>query len=225
MAIEVMSYRPGPVEMVDGKLKLHQPIDSLALLRSIEEFNAGRFDTAVVLLKGICKPEAQVAKVVVELWLPGRLETEVEQEFVPQALATLQAHLKESPGEFGFAELLSDAEIFEIAMQLHVNRRDDAERNHFLWQRQGNRLVVDDPTRLAASRKDRLHLARAAHMLKSYFPHSRYREVGLSRVGEEVPRKSFCQISPAFTGATIRRWERLLRLDDGRLCVQGRKVS
>lgn len=70
MAIEVMSYRPGPVEMVDGKLKLHQPIDSLALLRSIEEFNAGRFDTAVVLLKGICKPEAQVAKVVVELWLP-----------------------------------------------------------------------------------------------------------------------------------------------------------
>ena len=132
MAIEVTSYRSGPVEMVDGKLKLHQPIDSLALRRSIEEFNAGRFDTAVILLKDICKPEAQVAEEVVELWLSGRLETEVEQEFVPQALATLQADLKESPGEFSLAELLSDAEIFEMAMQLHVNRGGDAESNHFL---------------------------------------------------------------------------------------------
>ena len=216
MAIEVMSYRPGPVEMVDGKLKLHQPIDSLALLRSIEEFNAGRFDTAVVLLKGICKPEAQVAKVVVELWLPSRLETEVEQEFVPQALATLQAHLKESPGEFGFAELLSDAEIFGMAMQLHVNRRGDAERNHFLWQRQGNRLVVDDPTRLAASRKDRLHLARAAHMLKSYFPHSRYREDrSFSSWRRSAPKTVLSNITCIYRGnhtamgatTTIRRWK------------------
>ena len=107
--------------------------------RSIEEFNAGRFDTVAALLKDIRKPEAPVAnKTMVELWLSGRLETEVEQEFVPQALATLQAHFKESHGEFALAELLSDAEIFEMAMQLHVNRGGDAESNHFL---DNNRVI------------------------------------------------------------------------------------
>ena len=76
MAIEVTLYWPGPVEIVYGKLKLYQPINSSALRRSIEEFNAGRFDTAAVLLKGIRKPEAQVAnKAVVGLWLSGRLGT------------------------------------------------------------------------------------------------------------------------------------------------------
>ena len=76
MASKVTLYWPGPVEMVDGKLKLHQPINSSVLRRSIEEFNVGRFDTVAVLLKGIRKPEAQVAnKAVVGLWLSGRLGT------------------------------------------------------------------------------------------------------------------------------------------------------
>jgi hypothetical protein len=62
MASKVTLYWPDPVEMVDGKLKLHQPINSSVLRRSIEEFNVGRFDTVAVLLKGIRKPEAQVCQ-------------------------------------------------------------------------------------------------------------------------------------------------------------------
>ena len=170
MAIEVTPYRPGPVRMVEDKLQLYENIDSASLHKSIEEFNAGRFDSAVASLQDVQEPEAQVAKAVVGLWLSGHLETEVERELVPPALATLRAHLKEKPDEFGLAELLSDAEIFEKAMQIHVNRGGNAESNHFLdndraigwwWM-----IQPDSPLR----DKARLHLARAAHMLKPYFP-------------------------------------------------------
>ena len=56
------------------------------------------------------------------LWLAGQLETEVEQQLVPQALPILRAYCQAHPDESVVAELLSDAEIFERAMQTHVNR-------------------------------------------------------------------------------------------------------
>jgi hypothetical protein len=170
MAIEVTPYRPGPVELADGKLRLSADIDSPSLRTSTEQYNAGRFDAAAASLRDVQEPNAQVAKAVVALWLSGRLETEVERELVPWALPVLRAYVKEHPEAFGLAELLSDAEIFQKAMQIHVQRGGAAESNHFLendkaigwwWM-----IQPDSPLR----DKARLHLARAAHMLKPYFP-------------------------------------------------------
>ena len=170
MAIEVTPYRPGPVEWADGKLRLSENIDSPSLRTSVRQYNAGRFDAAVASLRNVEESQAQVARAVVALWLSGRLETEVERELVPWALPVLRAHVKENPEAFGLAEILSDAEIFQKAMQIHVQRGGAAESNHF----QENDKAIgwwwtiqpDSPLR----DKARLHLARAAHMLKPYFP-------------------------------------------------------
>ena len=85
-------------------------------------------------------------------------------------------------------------------MLLHVNHGGDAESNHFLYNdREIGWLWMSHPDSLLCD-KARLHLARATHMLKPYFPHSRYREVGLSRVGENVPRKRFSNITCIYGG-------------------------
>jgi len=171
MAIEVTPYRPGPVEAVDGKLRLNTKIASPRLRTSVERYNTGRFDAAVAALREVREPTAQVAKAVVALWLSGRLETEVERELVPQALPVLRQYVKAHPEAYGLAEILSDAEIFQRAMHIHVNRGGaEAESNHFVendkaigwwWM-----IQPDSPLR----DKARMHLARAAHMLKPYFP-------------------------------------------------------
>ena len=171
MAIEVTPYRPGPVEPVDGKLRLNAKIASPRLRTSIEQYNAGRFEAAAAALRDVREPDSKVAGAVVALWLSGRLETEVEQELVPQALPALREYVKANPNAYGLAEVLSDAEIFQKAMQIHVNRGGaKSESNHFLendkaigwwWMIQPDSPLHD---------KARLHLARAAHMLKPYFP-------------------------------------------------------
>ncbi|MHC4166472.1 MAG: hypothetical protein ACYSWQ_05905 [Planctomycetota bacterium] len=171
MAIEITPHRPGPVSIVDGKLRLNTKIASPRLRTSIERYNAGRFEATEAALREVREPGAQVAKAVIALWLSGRLETEIEQELVPQALPVLRAYVKANPDAHGVAELLSDAEIFQRAMHIHVNRGGaEAESNHFVendkaigwwWM-----IQPDSPLR----DKARLHLARAAHMLKPYFP-------------------------------------------------------
>lgn len=170
MAIDVTPHRPAPVEMIDGKLRLNAKLESPALRKSIEQFNGSQFDEAVASLDEVNEPNAQVAKAVVGLWLAGRLETEAEWDLVPEALNVLRVAVKANPQELGLAELLSDAEIFQKAMTIHVNRGGEEESNHFL---DNNRafgwwwmIQPDSPLR----DKARLHLARAAHMLKPYFP-------------------------------------------------------
>jgi hypothetical protein len=64
MAIEVTSYRPGPVELVDGKLRLTARIESSALQNAIDQFNQQDFDAAVASLKDVREREAQVGKAV-----------------------------------------------------------------------------------------------------------------------------------------------------------------
>jgi len=170
MAIEVAPHRPAPVDMVDGALRLNARVESPALQKSIEQFNAGRFDAALASLERAREPQARVAKAVLGLWLAGRLETEAEWTLVPEALKVLRSAVKENPQERGLAEVLSDAEIFQKAMTIHVKRGGDAESNHFLdndraigwwWM-----IQPDSPLR----DKARLHLGRAAHMLVPYFP-------------------------------------------------------
>jgi hypothetical protein len=170
LAMEVTPHRPGPIEMADGKLRQTGPATSPRLKEAIGLYNNGQFEAAATSLQQVTEPQAQVAKAVLGLWLSGRLETELEQQLMPECLATLRPYVKAHPEEHGLAELLSDAEIFQKAMQIHVNRGGDAESNHFLdndraigwwWM-----LQPDSPLR----DKARLQLARAAHMLKPYFP-------------------------------------------------------
>ncbi|UCF17404.1 MAG: hypothetical protein JSW59_08055, partial [Phycisphaerales bacterium] len=169
MAIEVVPYRPGPVEMIGGKLRLLQQIDSSALSEAIELYNDEDFDSALVALESVGASKALVAKAVVMLWLAGRLETEIEQEVVPEALKVLRSYLAENPGEYGLAEYLNDAVIFQKAMELH-RKRGQLGKNHFLENDRaiGWWLMLKPGSPLYD--KARLHIARAAHMLKPYFP-------------------------------------------------------
>lgn len=169
VAIEVMPYRPGPVEMIDGKLQLDRRIDSTALTEAIRRYNAGGFDTALAALAKAGTPREQIARAVVMLWLAGRLETEVEQTVVPEAIEVLRSYLVENSGEYGLVELLTDAEIFQKAMELH-RKRGQLGKNHFLENDKaiGWWLMIKPGSPLYD--KARLHIARAAHMLKPYFP-------------------------------------------------------
>ena len=170
MAIEVTQHRPGPVVMEDGALRLTEQIESPALKKTIDLFNQKEFKAAVESLQGVRERGAQIAKAVVGLWLSGRLETEVEQQLVPECVTILRPYIEAHPDEHRLAEFLYEAEIFQKAMQIHVNRGGETESNHFLendkaigwwWM-----IQPDSPLR----DKARLHLARAAHMLKPYFP-------------------------------------------------------
>ena len=169
MAIEVVPYKPGPIEMADGKLHLRQRIDSAALAEAIERYNAGDFDAALAGLERARAPREQVIKAVVMLWLAGRLETEIEQDVVPKALDILQSYLAKNPREYGLAEHVSDAEIFQKAMNLH-RQRGQLGKNHFVENDKaiGWWLMIKPGSPLYD--KARLHIARAAHMLKPYFP-------------------------------------------------------
>ncbi|MHC4143812.1 MAG: hypothetical protein ACYSUD_03435 [Planctomycetota bacterium] len=169
MAIEVVPYRPGPVEMVDGKLQLHQRIDSVALTEAIKQYNSGDFAAALAALERADDSRAQVAKAVVTLWLAGRLDTEIEQEVMPKVIEILRSYLAKHPGEYGLAEILSDAEVFQKAMGLH-RKRGQLGKNHFLENDKaiGWWLMIRPDSPLYD--KARLHIARAAHMLKPYFP-------------------------------------------------------
>ncbi|HIE97508.1 MAG TPA: hypothetical protein EYQ63_10965 [Fuerstia sp.] len=170
MAIEVTAYRRAPVEIIDGKLAVSHPIASAALARAIEQFNAGDFNAALISLQLINEPAAQVARATLALHLAGSLHTESEFQLVPQAIAILRPHVAANPEDHAAAELLADAEIFQKAMSLHVHRYGELESNHFL----GNDRAIgwwwtiqpDSPLR----DKSRLQLARAAHMLKPYYP-------------------------------------------------------
>ena len=194
MAIEVTPHRPGPIEAVDGKLRLNGGLDSRALRTCVEHCNAGRFAAAVGALQDIREPDrtVQVAKAVLTLWLAGRLETEVERQLVPQALPMLRAYCKAHPNAFGLAEILSDAEIFHKAMQIHVNRGGaQAESNHFL---ENDRAIgwwwtiqPDSPLR----DKARLHLGRAAHMLAPYFPAIGLKEQVFRELEKKCPGNRF----------------------------------
>lgn len=169
MAIEVTPYRPGPMESVDAKLRLVRPVDSPALEQVIDKYNAGDFDAALAALDRVEEPQAQVARSVAALYLAGRLETEAEFRLVPQAIDVLRPYVAEHPDQYGVVELLSDAEIFQRAIQIH-STRGQLGKNHFIendkaiawwWMIQPDSPLFD---------KARLHIARAAHMLKPYFP-------------------------------------------------------
>jgi hypothetical protein len=169
MAIEVTPYRPGPIVMEEGGLKPVPSIDDPALGEAIEEYNAGDFAGARAALDRVSKPNAEAAKAVVALWLAGRLEVEEERTLVHEAARVLRKHVAAHPEEHGLAELLADADVFLKALEIHTTRGEMG-KNHFL---ENNKAIAwwwmireDSPL----YDKSRLYTARAAHMLKPYFP-------------------------------------------------------
>lgn len=170
MAIEISPNQAAPIEIINGQLALTQPVQSPALAQTIKHYNAGHFDAAIVALQNIAEPNAQLARATLALHLAGNLNTEAEDQLVPQAIAILKRHMDDNPQDRALAELLSDAEIFQKAMHIHIHRAGELESNHFL----GNDRAIGwwwmiQPTS-PLYHKARLHLARAAHMLKPYFP-------------------------------------------------------
>ncbi|MHC4994949.1 MAG: hypothetical protein ACYTGQ_07840, partial [Planctomycetota bacterium] len=170
MAIEVRPLAPGPVVAENGRLQIRDKIDSPALAQTVASYNAGKFDSALKSLEAIREPDAQIARAVVALHLAGHLGIEAEQRLVPVALEILRPYVAQNPKAYGLAELLADAETFDRAMDLHVNRGGELESNHFLdngravglwWTIQPDSPLYD---------KARLHVGRSAHMLKPYFP-------------------------------------------------------
>jgi hypothetical protein len=171
MAIEVVPDAPAPVvgDNDSDRIRLTRRIDSPALGDAVEKYNRREFDAALKALEGVNETDAQVAKALVELWVAGRCETEVEREVVPRALATLKTYLSENPQETGVAEVVADAEIYLKAWNLHWTR-GELGKTHFLendkaicWW-----LLIGEDSPLYF--KSQLHLTRAARMLKPYFP-------------------------------------------------------
>lgn len=117
--------------MADGKLQWRQRIDSAVLSEAIKQYNTGDFNAALTALERARAPREQIVKTVIMLWIAGRLETEIEEEAVPKALEILRPYLSQHPHEYGLAQHLSDAEIFQKAMNLH-RKRGQLGKNHFL---------------------------------------------------------------------------------------------
>jgi len=171
MAIEVTPYS-APVVTGDNEtdhIELTQDIASPALNEAVSKYNEGDFAGSLEALARVREPEAQVAKALVGLWLAGRLETEAETTLVPQSVKIFRKAVSDDPEDFGLADVLGDAETFLKAWNLHANRGQIG-KSHFIendkaidWW-----LLIGEDSPLYY--KSQLHLARAARMLKPYFP-------------------------------------------------------
>jgi hypothetical protein len=136
---------------------------------AISSFNSGDFAGAVEALSGIREREAQLAKAIVQLWLAGRLEVEVEETFVPEAVEVLRDYVAANPADYAVAELLQDTEIFLKALTLH-RERGKLGTNHFIQNDKaiGWWWLIKDDSPLYY--KSQLFIAQAAHMLVPYIP-------------------------------------------------------
>jgi len=113
MAIEIVPHMPAPVVAEGDRLTLTQRVQSPALAEAISKYNEGDVAGAAKALNGVREPEAQVAKALVQVWLAGSMDLEMEAKLVPAALKVLRKYVRANPGENGVAEVLQDAEIFQ----------------------------------------------------------------------------------------------------------------
>ena len=169
MGIEILPHTPAPVVGENDKLELTQPIASGALNEAIAKFNEEDFEGALRALARVREPGAQVAKAIVQLWLAGRLEVEREKTLVPVALKVLRKHAASHLRDNGVAELVQDAEIFQRALTMHVNR-GALGTNHSIENDKaiGWWWLINEGSPLY--HKAQLYSARAAHMLLPYIP-------------------------------------------------------
>jgi len=169
MAIDVAPYVPPPVVAKDDKLALTKPISSRTLNAAISNFNSGDFEAALDSLSRTREPEAQVAKAIVQLWLAGRLEVELEQELVPSALTVLAQDASTNPQDTVVAELAQEAKLFLRGLKHHLER-GKLGTNHFIENDKavGWLWLIGEDSPLYY--KSQLYIAQAAHMLVPYIP-------------------------------------------------------
>ncbi len=169
MAIDIAPFLAPPVIGENEKLRLTKPIDSPALSTAIEAFNEADFEAAVGALARVTEPDAQLAKALVQLWLSGRLEVEVAEAFVPEAIEVLTPYCQAHPEETRLAEILQDAKIFQKALTLH-RERGKLGTNHFIENDKaiGWWWLIKEDSPLYY--KSQLFIAQAAHMLVPYIP-------------------------------------------------------
>ncbi len=177
MAIEILPFMASPVAGENDKLRATRPLPSQALNEAIAEFNSEDFAGALKALEKVREPEAKVGKAIVQLWLAGRPEVEMEEELVPAALKVLQEYVAAHPEENGVAEVLQDAEIFQKALTTHLTRGqiriingEAVQRNHFIENDKaiGWWWLIKEDSPLYY--KSQLYIARAGHMLMPYIP-------------------------------------------------------
>ncbi len=186
MAVDILPYMPPPVVGENDKLRLVAPLESRTLNVAISRFNDGDFMGAAEALKLVREPAARVARAVVQLWLAGRLEVEMEEELVPAALEVLRGYVKRHPEENGVAELVADAEIFHKALTTHLTR-GEVSKNHGIENDKavGLWLTINEGTPLYY--KSQLYAARAAHMLVPYLPMLGMEGQIMKKLGEKFP--------------------------------------
>jgi len=184
MAIEIVPNVPAPVVGKDDKLTMTRACASPALGEAISRFNAGDFEGAVGALREVKEPQAQVPKAIVELWLAGRPELELEDQLVPEAIGVLREYVKAHPEENGVGELLQDAQIFQRALVMHLTR-GQLRKGHFIENDKAIGLwwMLKESSPLYY--KSRIYVGQAGHMLLPYVP-----ALGLPRqVFEELEKK------------------------------------
>ncbi len=194
MAIEIVPHMPPPVIGKDDKLRFAARINSPALSEAVSLFNREDFSAALRALDGVTEPEAQPAKAIVQLWLVGRLETELEldQPLVRAALRILRPYVRAHPDHNGVADIFHDAELFDKALDIHVTRGEaPLGENHFLENCKAINYwwMIHDTSPLYY--KSQLHIARAEHMLLPYFPaRGTYREI-FKKLEKKFPDNRF----------------------------------
>lgn len=170
MAIEIVPYEPAPIKGQTDHLELVDDIDSPALKKAVQKYNAHDFGEAVRLLDKIDEPNAQVAKAALSLWLSGRLEVDMkERTLVPMAVEILRRYVPDHPEETRVAEMLSDAETFLKGWEIHT-KRGLPETNHFIENDKAIGIWWTIQQDSPLYWKTRLHIGRAGHMLTPYFP-------------------------------------------------------
>jgi len=198
MAIDVLPYTPPPVVGENDKLRATRELESPALDDAITRFNEGDYTGALEALGEVEGGEGQVGKAVIQLWLAGRLEVELEEELVPAALEVLRKYVAEHPEENGVAEHLVEAEMFHEALMTHLMRGLPG-RNHGIENDKavGLWLMIDEGTPLYY--KSQVYAARAAHMLVPYIPVLGLEGEILRKLEEKFPENRYVKY--------MRHWE------------------
>jgi len=169
MGIDIVPDVPAPVVGEDDKLGLTGRIELPALLEAVELFNERNFEGSLAALSRVREPDAQAARAIVALWLSGRLEVEKERELVPEAIPVLKKYVAAHPEENEVAEMLLDAETFQKALTLFLERGKLGTNGYIEIDKAiGWWWLIQERSPLYY--KSQLYIARAGHMLRPYIP-------------------------------------------------------
>jgi len=186
MAIEIVPHVPPPVVGENDKLKLTKRIESPALSEAIDLFNQEEFGAAFRALARVEERDAQAARAIVSLWLAGRLEVEKDRVLVPQAIKALREYAATHPDENEVAEILLDAETFQKALTLFLERGALGTNGYIeIDKAMGWWWLIPEGSPLYY--KTQLYIARAGHMLTPYVPTLGIPEQSLKMLEKKFP--------------------------------------